>query len=92
LARLTDSHPTVLAQKSSRNGHNPKTEVVVPVVRLEVATSGRAAIVGIVVPTTTAQHSEVPAPSSLSCKDKGSEYLLSELPGIAIFQVGFPAL
>jgi hypothetical protein len=38
----------------------------------------------VVVPRTAAQHPVVPAPPSLSCQGKSGEYLLSELPGIAV--------
>jgi hypothetical protein len=53
---------------------------------------GRTAVFGVVIPRATAQHLVVPVPSSLPCQDKSGEYLLSELPGIAVPEVGFPAL
>ena len=67
----TNSHPLVLALESSRRGtDNPKTDVVVPVVRLVPVTIRRATVPGVVVPRSTAQHPEVPAPSSRSRKDE----------------------
>ena len=77
-ARSTHSHTPTLAQKSARRGnYNPKTDVVVPVVRVVVVTIRRTAIPRIIVPGTTAQQPEVPTPSSPSCKYKRCEYLLT---------------
>ena len=92
LARPMDSHPPVLAQKSARRRNHPQPDVVVCIVGIVPVAVGRTAVFGVVIPRTTAQHPVVPAPSSLSCKDKSGEYLLSELPGIAVHEVCLPTL
>ncbi|WP_449279988.1 hypothetical protein [Leptodesmis sichuanensis] len=69
LTHPTDSHLPVLVQKSTRSRtDNTKTDIVVAVVRIVVVAIGRTTVPGIVVPRTTAQQPEVPAPSSPPCK------------------------
>jgi hypothetical protein len=92
LARPADSHPLVLAQKSTRPRNYPQPDVIVSIVGIVPVAVCRTAVFRIVVERTTAQHSVVPAPPSLSRQSKSREYLLSEFPGIAMHEVCFPAL
>ena len=57
--------------KSTRNTtNNTKTNVVVPVVRVVPVTVSSTGIVGVVVPRTATQHSEVPTPFLLPLREK----------------------
>jgi hypothetical protein len=62
-----NSHPSVLVLKSARGtADQPKPNIVVPIVRVIPVAIGRSAVPGVVVPRTTAQQPEMPAPL-LSC-------------------------
>jgi len=70
ISRSTHSHPSILEKSSARAGtHNPKTDLVVPVARIVVVAISRTAILRVVVPRTTPQHTGLPIPSSLSSKN-----------------------
>ncbi len=87
-----NSHSPVLALKSSRRQHHSKTNIIVVVARVIVVAVGRTAVARIIVVGTAAQQSGVSIPSSRSRKEKIREYLLSQSPGISVFEVSFPRL
>ncbi len=83
--RPTDSHLPVLAAKSAGgDADNTKTDIVVTVVAIVVVVAVRRAAVFRIVDPGAAPQSGSPHPSSIPCKNKGTKYLLSQLPGITV--------
>ena len=90
---MTDSHlPTLTVKSSPEYADYPKTVIVVAVVAAVVVVANRGTAVIRIVAPGTAPQSGSPSPSSTPRKNKGTEYLFPQSPGVTMFQVRFPTV